>query len=150
MVLQLGETRRTKAMIARENGLEPLLRAILADRGADPETLAQATTFVLTIEPVPDPDAAPSAGHYLAGFGKFTGKDAAGIAAEIIEELELEEPILGSDLIAGQSDAQSGAYTIRQLVGYEPKADPEYSHYGGIRSTSPPASLAITAGSAHP
>jgi protein Tex len=32
--------RRTKAMIARENGLEPLLDAILADRTADPETLA--------------------------------------------------------------------------------------------------------------
>ncbi|WP_071795912.1 Tex family protein [Natronohydrobacter thiooxidans] len=32
--------RRTKAMIARENGLEPLLRAIEADRQADPATLA--------------------------------------------------------------------------------------------------------------
>jgi uncharacterized protein len=33
--------RRTRAMIARENGLEPLLRAIMADRSADPEVLAQ-------------------------------------------------------------------------------------------------------------
>ncbi|MCA8879295.1 MAG: RNA-binding transcriptional accessory protein [Rhodobacteraceae bacterium] len=33
--------RRTRAMIARENGLEPLLRAILDDRAADPETLAR-------------------------------------------------------------------------------------------------------------
>ncbi|WP_209427511.1 Tex family protein [Pararhodobacter sp. SW119] len=32
--------RRTKAMIARENGLEPLLRAILGDRNTLPETLA--------------------------------------------------------------------------------------------------------------
>nr|WP_321506503.1 Tex family protein [uncultured Celeribacter sp.] len=32
--------RRTKAMIARENGLEPLLRAIEADRSAAPESLA--------------------------------------------------------------------------------------------------------------
>ncbi|WP_374290982.1 Tex family protein [Paenirhodobacter enshiensis] len=32
--------RRTKAMIARENGLEPLSAAILADRKADPEALA--------------------------------------------------------------------------------------------------------------
>lgn len=32
--------RRTKAMIARENGLEPLLDAILSDRSADPEALA--------------------------------------------------------------------------------------------------------------
>ena len=33
--------RRTKAMIARENGLEPLAEAILADRSADPEALAE-------------------------------------------------------------------------------------------------------------
>ncbi len=33
--------RRTKAMIARENGLEPLLRAILSDRAADPKALAR-------------------------------------------------------------------------------------------------------------
>ncbi|WP_120499160.1 Tex family protein [Roseovarius sp. EL26] len=33
--------RRTKAMIARENGLEPLLRAIIADRALVPEDLAQ-------------------------------------------------------------------------------------------------------------
>ena len=32
--------RRTKAMIARENGLDPLLRAILDDRAARPEDLA--------------------------------------------------------------------------------------------------------------
>ncbi|MEY8838413.1 Tex-like N-terminal domain-containing protein, partial [Cribrihabitans sp. XS_ASV171] len=32
--------RRTKAMIARENGLEPLADAILADRQAEPEALA--------------------------------------------------------------------------------------------------------------
>jgi len=31
------------------------------------------------------------AGHYLDGFGPFSGKDAAGIAAEIIEELEARE-----------------------------------------------------------
>jgi uncharacterized protein len=33
--------RRTKAMIARENGLEPLLEAIKSDRAADPEKLAE-------------------------------------------------------------------------------------------------------------
>ncbi|KPA20621.1 hypothetical protein shim_32240 [Shimia sp. SK013] len=32
--------RRTKAMIARENGLEPLAEAILSDRAAEPEALA--------------------------------------------------------------------------------------------------------------
>lgn len=34
--------RRTKAMIARENGLEPLLRGIFASRAADPAVLARA------------------------------------------------------------------------------------------------------------
>ena len=34
--------RRTKAMIARERGLEPLLQAILETRSSDPNTLAQA------------------------------------------------------------------------------------------------------------
>ena len=34
--------RRTRAMIARENGLAPLVEAILADRSADPEVLAAA------------------------------------------------------------------------------------------------------------
>ncbi len=34
--------RRTRAMIARENGLEPLLRAIESDRKADPAKLAEA------------------------------------------------------------------------------------------------------------
>ncbi len=42
LYLPFKPKRRTKAMIARENGLEPLLRAILADRAADPTVLAQA------------------------------------------------------------------------------------------------------------
>ncbi len=46
--------RRTKAMIARENGLQPLVDAVLANRRADPQTLAQG--FVT--EAVPDSKAA--------------------------------------------------------------------------------------------
>ena len=42
MYLPFKPKRRTKAMIARENGLEPLLRAILDDRNAAPEELAAA------------------------------------------------------------------------------------------------------------
>ena len=40
LYLPFKPKRRTRAMIARERGLEPLLRAILADRAADPERLA--------------------------------------------------------------------------------------------------------------
>lgn len=41
LYLPFKRKRRTKAMIARENGLEPLLRAILANRTADPDVLAK-------------------------------------------------------------------------------------------------------------
>ncbi|UOA26173.1 Tex family protein [Pseudosulfitobacter sp. DSM 107133] len=41
LYLPFKPKRRTKAMIARENGLEPLLRAILANRSADPAELAR-------------------------------------------------------------------------------------------------------------
>jgi uncharacterized protein len=42
LYLPFKPKRRTKAMIARENGLEPLLRGILTDRRADPAVLAEA------------------------------------------------------------------------------------------------------------
>ncbi len=42
LYLPFKPKRRTKAMIARERGLEPLLRAIEADRVARPEALAEA------------------------------------------------------------------------------------------------------------
>ncbi|MEC9313104.1 MAG: Tex-like N-terminal domain-containing protein, partial [Pseudomonadota bacterium] len=44
--------RRTKAMIARENGLEPLAEAILADRNLEPEALAESyiTEAVATVK----------------------------------------------------------------------------------------------------
>lgn len=41
LYLPFKPKRRTKAMIARENGLEPLLRAIMADRSAEPAVLAK-------------------------------------------------------------------------------------------------------------
>ncbi|WP_322892325.1 MULTISPECIES: Tex family protein [unclassified Yoonia] len=49
LYLPFKPKRRTKAMIARENGLEPLLRAILADRAADP--LALATAYISDVVP---------------------------------------------------------------------------------------------------
>lgn len=41
LYLPFKPKRRTKAMIARENGLEPLLRGIMTDRTADPVVLAE-------------------------------------------------------------------------------------------------------------
>jgi uncharacterized protein len=54
LYLPFKPKRRTKAMIARENGLEPLAQAIMADRNADPQALAAG--FVT--EAVPDAKAA--------------------------------------------------------------------------------------------
>ena len=66
--------RRTKAMIARENGLEPLLRAILADRSADPEALA---------------------GGYLSEAVPGTREALNGARDILVEELSESAPLLG-------------------------------------------------------
>jgi len=74
LYLPFKPKRRTKAMIARENGLEPLLRGILADRSADPAGLAQG----YITEAVP------------------TGKDALNGARDIlVEELGENAQLLG-------------------------------------------------------
>ena len=57
--------RRTKAMIARENGLEPLLSAILNTRSAAPEDLA--TTYLT--------EAVPTAKEALAGARDILAED---------------------------------------------------------------------------
>ncbi|MDX5356785.1 MAG: RNA-binding transcriptional accessory protein, partial [Rhodobacterales bacterium] len=54
LYLPYKQKRRTKAMIARENGLGPLAEAILADRAADPAMLAAG----YITEAVPDVKAA--------------------------------------------------------------------------------------------
>ncbi|MEO8244360.1 MAG: Tex family protein [bacterium] len=74
LYLPFKPKRRTKAMIARENGLEPLLRRILADRAADPAVMAQS----YITEAVP------------------TGKDALNGARDIlVEELGENATLLG-------------------------------------------------------
>lgn len=69
--------RRTRAMLAREKGLEPLAAALMAQKGRDPKTLAQA--FVSEAKGVPDVAAA------LAG------------ARDIIAEAVAEAPRLRAD-----------------------------------------------------
>ncbi len=91
--------RRTKAMIARENGLEPLADAILADRMADPEILAQAyvTEAVATTK-----DALNGARDIITE--KLT--ENAGLLGELRSFMQ-REALLTSKVIAGQE--QSGA-----------------------------------------
>jgi uncharacterized protein len=66
--------RRTKAMIARENGLQPLYDAILADRTADPAALAQA----YVTEAVPDTKAALEGARDILAEGLSESADLLG------------------------------------------------------------------------
>lgn len=66
--------RRTRAMIARENGLGPLLEAILADRAADPAVLAAG--FIT--EAVPDAKAALEGARDILAEGLAENADLLG------------------------------------------------------------------------
>ncbi len=96
--------RRTKAMIARENGLEPLAEAILADRAADPEALAAAyvTEAVATV------------------------KDALNGARDIIAEGLTENAALLGDL---REFMQKEARLTSKLVEGQEQAGAKFSDY---------------------
>ncbi|AZB54399.1 RNA-binding transcriptional accessory protein [Cereibacter sphaeroides] len=89
--------RRTKAMIARENGLGPLAEAILADRAAVPAELAQAYVS----EAVPDVKAALEGARDIVAEGLAENADLLGrlrahmkqvgrISAKVVEGKEAE------------------------------------------------------------
>jgi uncharacterized protein len=63
LYLPYRQKRRTKAMIAREAGLEPLAKGLLADPTQDPATLA--ATFVSAEKGVADPAAALEGARYI-------------------------------------------------------------------------------------
>ncbi|GHG94195.1 Tex family protein [Pseudodonghicola xiamenensis] len=96
--------RRTKAMIARENGLEPLADAILADRTADPEALAQG--FVTEAVPTP--------------------KDALNGARDIIAEGLTENAQLLGDL---RSFMQTEARLTAKVIEGQEQAGAKFSDY---------------------
>jgi protein Tex len=89
--------RRTRAMIARENGLGPLLEAILADRAADPAVLAQG----YICEAVPDAKAALEGARDILAEGLAENADLLGrlrshmkqvakLVAKVVEGKEAE------------------------------------------------------------
>jgi len=89
--------RRTRAMIARENGLAPLAAQILADRSADPETLAAAYLS----DPVPDVKTA------LDGARDIIGEDLsenAGLLGRLRTFLQ-REALVTSKVVEGQEQA---------------------------------------------
>ena len=89
--------RRTKAMIARENGLEPLLRAIQQDRAADPQAVA--ADFVT--EAVPDVKAA------LDGARDILVEELSENAALLggLRDFMRSNAFIAAKLIAGKEDA---------------------------------------------
>lgn len=86
--------RRTKAMIARENGLEPLAQNILDDRTIDPEAIAQ--TYVS--------DAVPTAKDALNGARDIIVERLAEDATLVgrLRDFMQAEALLVSALVAGQ------------------------------------------------
>ncbi|WP_164660165.1 Tex family protein [Tropicibacter sp. Alg240-R139] len=86
--------RRTKAMIARENGLEPLAEAILADRTQAPETLSESYVS----------DAVPTVRDALNGARDIIAEgltENAGLLRELRKFMQTEA-FLTSKLIDGQ------------------------------------------------
>ena len=96
--------RRTKAMIARENGLEPLLDGILADRNADPEVLAAGYIT----------EAVPST------------KDALNGARDILSERLSEDAGLLGDLRAFMQD---NAFVVAKVVEGQEAKGAKFSDY---------------------
>lgn len=89
--------RRTRAMIARENGLEPLAGAILADRSADPEVLAKAYVS----EAVADVKAALEGARDIIAEGLC---EDAGLLGQLRAFLQ-KDAIVSARVIAGQEQA---------------------------------------------
>ncbi|MBE1281949.1 MAG: S1 RNA-binding domain-containing protein [Rhodobacteraceae bacterium] len=96
--------RRTKAMIARENGLEPLAKAILENRSAEPEKLAQA---------------------YLTE-AVATTKDALNGARDIITETLTENAALLGEL---RSFLQKDALLTAKVIEGQEQAGAKFSDY---------------------
>nr|WP_309503615.1 Tex family protein [uncultured Roseovarius sp.] len=96
LYLPFKPKRRTKAMIARENGLEPLLRAILADRAADPEVLAQAYLS----------DAVPTAKDALSGARDILAEELGENAALLgrLRHVMQQEALITARVIKGKEE----------------------------------------------
>ncbi|MBO9395888.1 RNA-binding transcriptional accessory protein [Shimia sp. R9_2] len=89
--------RRTKAMIARENGLAPLAEAILADRNADPEALAAG----YVTENVADVKAALDGARDIVAEGLTENATLLGELRSFLQK----EAIVAAKVISGQEQA---------------------------------------------
>jgi uncharacterized protein len=88
--------RRTRATVAREKGLEPLARAILAQTGADPQSLA--ADYLDADKDVADVDAALTGARDI--MAEWISEDAR--AREDLRRLFQRQAVLTSRVAAGQ------------------------------------------------
>lgn len=97
LYLPFRPKRRTRAMIARENGLEPLLRAILDDRAARPEDLARAYLS----------EAVPTAREALSGARDILAEDLSENAALLgaMRDFMRQNAVVRARVIAGKEEA---------------------------------------------
>ncbi len=96
LYLPFKPKRRTKAMIARENGLEPLLQAILTDRAADPALLAK--TYITETVPT-EKEALNGARDILV---EALGENATLLGR--LREVMQKEAMITAKVIAGKED----------------------------------------------
>ncbi|MCF3593965.1 RNA-binding transcriptional accessory protein [Rhodobacteraceae bacterium LMO-12] len=96
LYLPFKPKRRTKAMIARENGLEPLLRSILAERAFDPTELARAYLC----------DAVPTQKDALTGARDILAEELGENARLLgrLREIMQKEALITARVIAGKEE----------------------------------------------
>jgi len=97
LYLPFKPRRRTKAMIARKNGLEPLLRSILTDRGADPAM--SANTYLS--------DAVPTQKDALNGARDILVEELGENATLLgrLREVMRAEALISAKVVAGKEEA---------------------------------------------
>ncbi|NDK34055.1 Tex family protein [Rhodovulum sulfidophilum] len=89
--------RRTRAMIARENGLGPLAEAIMADRAAAPETLAEGYLS----EAVPDVKSALTGARDIVAEGLSENADLIGRLRSFLQD----NALVTAKVVEGQEQA---------------------------------------------
>jgi uncharacterized protein len=97
LYLPFKPKRRTRAMIARENGLEPLLRAVLGDRTTDPTVLAQ--SYIC--------EAVPASKDALSGARDILVEDLAENAVLLgrLRKIMQQEALITARVMAGKEEA---------------------------------------------
>ncbi len=129
LYLPFKPKRRTRAMVAKEKGLEPLLEKILADRAAlnDLETLAQAFVTPADKADVPPELKVPDAAAALAGAADIYAErinETAELRA-LVRQISLETGSLVAKKIEDKASAKEAAQNLAAEAPDAEKKAPE-------------------------